>query len=86
MRRLAAIALITAITLVAGPAIVSFAVAQITVTPDDRFAGLQWTFARIKYNSYAGTASTNLRVGFWDEPWAIDAPAAEQNLSRWICR
>jgi hypothetical protein len=22
------------------------------------------------------------RFGFWDDPWAIDAPAAEQNLSR----
>ena len=52
--------------------------------PDERFAGLQWTFARIKYNSYAGDARTNLRVGYWEEPWAIDAPAAEQNLTRRI--
>ncbi len=24
----------------------------------------------------------DLRIGYWEEPWAIDAPAAEQNLSR----
>jgi hypothetical protein len=81
MRRLA-IALMMATVLVAGLALVPYAIGQITVTPDDRFAGLQWTFARIKYDSYSGPASTTLRSGYWDEPWAIDAPAAEQNLSR----
>ena len=48
--------------------------------PDARFAGLQWTFARIRY-----TAWTVPRGGYLnpeDEPWFIDAPAAEQNLSR----
>jgi hypothetical protein len=49
---------------------------------DERLAGLQWTFARIKYNSFAGNSQTQLRIGYWEEPWAIDAPAAEQNLSR----
>jgi hypothetical protein len=82
MRRIAAFAPMTAILPAVGLAIGSLAIAQITISPDDRFAGLQWTFARIKYNSYAGDARTNLRVGYWDEPWAIDAPAAEQNLSR----
>ena len=53
-----------------------------SAVPDERFAGLQWTFARIKYNSYAGRRAANLRVGYWEEPWAIDAPAAEQNLTR----
>lgn len=56
--------------------------AQDPVPSDDRLAGLQWTFARIKYNSFAGNAQTQLRLGYWEEPWAIDAPAAEQNLSR----
>jgi hypothetical protein len=82
MRRVATIALVTGALFAFGPAIASFAVAQITVTPDDRFAGLQWTFARVKYNSYSGDARSNLRVGYWEEPWAIDAPAAEHNLSR----
>ncbi len=67
-----------------GPALVSLATAQVAVTGDERFAGLQWTFARIKYNSFAGDARSNLRVGYWEEPWAIDAPAAEQNLTRRI--
>jgi hypothetical protein len=82
MRRVAAFALMISALLAIGPALVTFAVAQITVNSDDRFAGLQWTFARIKYNSYSGDARTNLRIGYWEEPWAIDAPAAEQNLSR----
>jgi hypothetical protein len=52
---------------------------------DDRFAGLQWTFARVKYNSYeTGPGGNRYRLSYWDEPWAIDAPAAEQNLSRRI--
>ena len=84
MRRLAAIALITAILLAVGPAIASFATAQITAGADQRFAGLQWTFARVKYNSYSGDATSSLRIGYWEEPWAIDAPAAEQNLTRRI--
>lgn len=67
-----------------GPALASLATAQVAATGDERFAGLQWTFARIKYNSYAGDARSNLRVGYWEEPWAIDAPAAEQNLTRRI--
>jgi hypothetical protein len=51
----------------------------VPATPDARFAGLQWTFVRIKY-----TAWTMPRGGFSaiDEPWYIDAPAAEWNLSR----
>ena len=67
-----------------GPTLASLASAQVAATGDERFAGLQWTFARIKYNSYAGDARSNLRVGYWEEPWAIDAPAAEQNLTRRI--
>lgn len=84
MRRFAGMTLIIGALLAGGLTLVSLALAQITVGADDRFAGLQWTFARIKYNSYAGTAQTNLRVGYWEEPWAIDAPAAEQNLTRRI--
>ena len=51
----------------------------VPAAPDARFAGLQWTFVRIKY-----TAWTMPRVGFSiiDEPSYIDAPAAEWNLSR----
>ena len=84
MRRLAGLSLVIGALLAAGPTLASLAIAQMSSTPDDRFAGLQWTFARIKYNSTAGNAQSNLRVGYWEEPWAIDAPAAEQNLTRRI--
>lgn len=52
--------------------------AQLPDAPDDRFAGLQWRFVRVKYNAVADS----LAQDFYGEPWYIDAPAAEQNLSR----
>jgi hypothetical protein len=52
----------------------------VPAAPDTRFAGLQWTFVRIKYTAWTMPP----RGGFssFDEPWYIDAPAAEWNLSR----
>lgn len=69
------------------PAVTSLvrdAAAQAGVFKEDRFAGLQWTFVRVKYTPTYGDLAMRTRfgVGFWDDPWAIDAPAAEQNLSR----
>ena len=49
--------------------------------PGAHLAGLQWTFVRIKYTAQFRPGS-NYRYDYWGEPWAIDAPAAEQNLSR----
>jgi hypothetical protein len=46
---------------------------------DGRFAGLEWTFARIRYTSWN---TDGFRARYWSDPWAIDGPAAEQNLSR----
>ncbi len=45
-----------------------------------RFAGLQWTFVRVRYTAWTGRG----RFGgsLYDEPWAIDYNAAEQNLTR----
>jgi hypothetical protein len=54
--------------------------AQLPSAGDDRFAGLQWRFVRIKY--HFSTEGTRLPQDFYGEPWYIDAPAAEQNLSR----
>jgi hypothetical protein len=47
-----------------------------------RLAGLRWTFVRVKYS--ANTPPSHYRIEYWGEPWAIDGPAAEQNLSRRI--
>jgi uncharacterized protein DUF4159 len=54
--------------------------AQLPQAPDDRYAGLQWRFVRIKYHFI--TEGTHVQQDFYGEPWYIDAPAAEQNLSR----
>ena len=43
--------------------------------------GLDWTFVRMRYSSEAERLE-QFRRRYWSEPWAIDAPAAEQNLSR----
>src|ERR687898_116899 len=48
--------------------------------PDARYAGLQWTFARVRYDAW--TLPGGRRYDIFDEPWTIDYPAAEQNLSR----
>src|SRR5439155_1420107 len=49
--------------------------------PDDRYAGLQWRFVRIKYH-YITEGTRFQQQEYYGEPWYIDAPAAEQNLSR----
>jgi hypothetical protein len=47
---------------------------------DDRLAGSTWRFVRIHYHFTAD--GTGLEQDFYGEPWMIDGPAAEQNLSR----
>ena len=54
--------------------------AQLPSESDNRFAGLQWRFVRVKY--HYTTEGTSVPQEFYGEPWSIDAPAAEQNLSR----
>src|SRR5438034_1309868 len=55
--------------------------AQLPAAPDDRYAGLQWRFVRIKYH-YVTEGTRFQQQEYYGEPWYIDAPAAEQNLSR----
>ena len=45
-----------------------------------RFASLEWTFARVRYDAW--TLPPGRRYDIFDEPWTIDFPAADQNLSR----
>jgi hypothetical protein len=54
--------------------------AQSADAPDNRLAGLQWRFVRIKY--HFTVEGTGFDQEFYGEPWLIDGPAAEQNLSR----
>lgn len=44
-------------------------------------AGLEWRFVRIKYH-YDAVALRAQQLDVYGEPWGIDSPAAEQNLSR----
>lgn len=66
--------------LLVGPIRSSQALAQVARLDDERFAGLSWTFVRIRYTAF--TVDSRYSVDYWGEPWAIDGPAAEQNLSR----
>ena len=54
--------------------------AQLPGIGDARFAGLEWRFVRIRYNYIVQPDVISL--DYVGEPWAIDAPAAEHNLSR----
>jgi len=71
----AALALLTL-----APALQPGMAAQRPTVADDREAGLQWRFVRVKYHFV--TEGTQIPQEFAGEPWFIDAPAAEQNLSR----
>jgi hypothetical protein len=62
------------------PALQTGVEAQRPSAADDRYAGLQWRFVRIKYHYLS--EGTQTAQDFAGEPWFIDAPAAEQNLSR----
>jgi hypothetical protein len=55
---------------------------DVPVVDVGRFAGLQWTFVRVRYSArqrYGGRFGS-----MYDEPWAIDYNAAELNLTRRI--
>ena len=43
--------------------------------------GLDWTFVRMRYRSEPERLE-EFRRRYWSDPWAVDSPAAEQNLSR----
>lgn len=80
-------ALIAMVTLVAAAVLGGAGLARVRAQPmqmpqlgaKDQLAGLQWRFTRIRYNAFGVEA---FQRRYWSEPWAIDAPAAEQNLSR----
>ena len=53
--------------------------------PTPQLDGLEWTFVRIRYSSWDEQLRA-FRARYWSDPWAIDGPAAEQNLSRRLGR
>lgn len=53
--------------------------------PAAQLDGLEWTFVRIQYTSPDDKLSA-FRAQYWSDPWVIDGPAAEQNLSRRLGR
>jgi hypothetical protein len=65
------------LALAAGPA--WEALGQFAEDSDPRFAGMRWRFVRIRYDAHNANA---FRARYWSDSWAVDAPAAEQNLSR----
>ena len=78
-RRVAiAVVLLAGFTLV--PVLLPRVDAQLPAVADDRYAGLQWRFVRIKYHHMF--EGNRVPQDFYGEPWGIDAPAAEQNLTR----
>jgi len=54
-------------------------------TPTPQLDGLDWTFVRIRYSSPEDKLGA-FRAQYWSDPWVIDGPAAEQNLSRRLGR
>jgi hypothetical protein len=53
----------------------------IAASGDARYAGMQWTFVRIRYSAWPAAHAQYVR-DYRMEPWAVDAPVAEENLSR----
>ncbi len=56
-----------------------------TGQPTPQLDGLEWTFVRIRYSSWEDKLRA-FRAQYWSDPWTIDGPAAEQNLSRRLGR
>ncbi|MBM62267.1 MAG: transmembrane prediction [Acidobacteria bacterium] len=54
-------------------------------SPTAQLDGLEWTFVRIKYSSPEELLQP-FRARYWSDPWVVDGPAAEQNLSRRLGR
>ena len=78
MNRLAVVAAGLALLVAAGAP----ADAQIGPRGDQRLAGLQWRFVRIRY--HFDIIQDTRQEDIIGEPWFIDGPAAEQNLTRRI--
>ncbi|MXZ70229.1 MAG: DUF4159 domain-containing protein [Acidobacteria bacterium] len=64
----------------------SGAAAQDVPLPErDGLTGLEWRFVRIRYTTPTDQLAEFLRI-YGVDPWTVDAPVAEQNLSRRMAR
>ncbi|MDP1572110.1 MAG: DUF4159 domain-containing protein [Vicinamibacterales bacterium] len=52
-----------------------------TIPAASTSGGLDWTFVRVRYSSWPALRAQYLR-DYRMEPWAVDAPVAEENLAR----
>ena len=56
-----------------------------TLPERDGLTGLEWRFVRIRYGTPPDQLAEFKRI-YWVDPWEVDAPVAEQNLSRRMAR
>ncbi|MXY25942.1 MAG: DUF4159 domain-containing protein [Acidobacteria bacterium] len=62
------------------------AAAQDVPLPErDGLTGLEWRFVRVRYTTPTDQLAEFLRI-YGVDPWTVDAPVAEQNLSRRMAR
>jgi hypothetical protein len=76
---LALLATLAALWCLSPDAVVRPADAQVSPGAESRTLGLRWRFARVQYSAHN---ADSFRARYWQDSWAIDGPAAEQNLSR----
>ena len=72
---------VAALALVGAPTARSQTAGQSVGLASEQLDGLDWTFVRIRYSSWEEKLRV-FRATYWTDPWAVDGPAAEQNLSR----
>jgi hypothetical protein len=75
----AAAAAVAAVWAATGSLGVPPAEAQVPEGVVAQLSGLEWRFVRVRYSAFT---TESFRRRYWSDPWAIDGPAAEQNLSR----
>ncbi len=81
----AAAILAAAAMLATGVAGAGAAAQDVPLPERDGLTGLEWRFVRIRYTTPGDQLAEFLRI-YGVDPWTVDAPVAEQNLSRRMAR
>ena len=68
---------------VALPTVALAKIGQVPVVDGSKFAGLKWTFVRIKYGSYDNEGGAASRLAYWDAGSLVTywCPTPQQNMS-----